>query len=462
MSPTSAGGRARLALLLAAGLVFFLLPALLSLAADWQWFGEVGYLQILTLSVTAEVVLGGAVFVVAMAWLWVHLRVGLETLAEEPISYTTREGFTVALPSRAQLRPLATLAALIVSFLLANYAASAWLDVLTWWKHVPFGDPDPILGRNARSTSSRCRSSSSHAGSASAWSCSRRWAARPLYAMAGAAGADAVRPSHRRSASGRTALCWPRSLFLLLALGAWLERAEQLISTVRHHPGRQLRRRARADAGGAGAGRGGTGRRRAGSLLHAIGRARPLAGRRRAISTASSSSAAPLYADVIQRFVVAPNEQAREAPYIAAQHRRDAAGFGARRGRGARALRRCRSSRATTSTAIAQTLDNVRLWDHQPLLETFGQIQEIRTYYDFIVGGQRPLRDSTAQPRQVMLSAREMNPGGAAQPHLGQRAARLHARARAHARAGQPGHRARACRSCSSATCRRCPRSTSM
>ena len=30
------------------------------------------------------------------------------------------------------------------------------------------------------------------------------------------------------------------------------------------------------------------------------------------------------------------------------------------------------------------TLRNVRLWDHQPLLQTFAQIQEIRTYYDFV------------------------------------------------------------------------------
>ena len=37
------------------------------------------------------------------------------------------------------------------------------------------------------------------------------------------------------------------------------------------------------------------------------------------------------------------------------------------------------------------TLENVRLWDHQPLLDTFGQIQEIRTYYDFVVGRQRSL-----------------------------------------------------------------------
>ena len=31
----------------------------------------------------------------------------------------------------------------------------------------------------------------------------------------------------------------------------------------------------------------------------------------------------------------------------------------------------------------AATIENVRLWDHQPLLQTFAQIQEIRTYYDF-------------------------------------------------------------------------------
>jgi hypothetical protein len=51
----------------------------------------------------------------------------------------------------------------------------------------------------------------------------------------------------------------------------------------------------------------------------------------------------------------------------------------------------------------------VRLWDHQPLLETFGQIQEIRTYYDFTaVDNDRYMIDG--QLRQVMLSARELNP----------------------------------------------------
>ena len=54
------------------------------------------------------------------------------------------------------------------------------------------------------------------------------------------------------------------------------------------------------------------------------------------------------------------------------------------------------------------TLDNVRLWDHSPLLDTFGQIQEIRTYYDFVtVDNDRYMIDGVS--RQVMLSARELN-----------------------------------------------------
>ena len=31
----------------------------------------------------------------------------------------------------------------------------------------------------------------------------------------------------------------------------------------------------------------------------------------------------------------------------------------------------------------AATMRNIRLWDHQPQLTTFQQLQEIRTYYDF-------------------------------------------------------------------------------
>ena len=56
----------------------------------------------------------------------------------------------------------------------------------------------------------------------------------------------------------------------------------------------------------------------------------------------------------------------------------------------------------------ADTIDNVPLWDHQPLLDTFSQIQEIRTYYDFVsVDNDR--YTINGRYRQIMLSARELN-----------------------------------------------------
>ncbi len=54
------------------------------------------------------------------------------------------------------------------------------------------------------------------------------------------------------------------------------------------------------------------------------------------------------------------------------------------------------------------TLDNVRLWDYKPLLATFSQLQDIRTYYSlYDVDNDRYTVDG--QYRQVMISARELN-----------------------------------------------------
>jgi uncharacterized protein len=59
--------------------------------------------------------------------------------------------------------------------------------------------------------------------------------------------------------------------------------------------------------------------------------------------------------------------------------------------------------------ANGPTIENVRLWDRDPLLMTFGQLQEIRTYYDFVsVDDDRYTIDG--RYRQVLLSPRELNP----------------------------------------------------
>ena len=113
------------------------------------------------------------------------------------------------------------------------------------------------------------------------------------------------------------------------------------------------------------------------------------------------------YAAIIQRFVVAPNEQVRETPFIVHNIQATRAAFGLE-GVAERPL----SGEAHLTRADldrnAATIDNVPLWNDRPLLDTFGQIQEIRTYYDFAaVDNDRYMING--QYRQIMLSARELN-----------------------------------------------------
>ncbi len=109
----------------------------------------------------------------------------------------------------------------------------------------------------------------------------------------------------------------------------------------------------------------------------------------------------------MQRFIIAPNEQVRETPFI--EHNIKAT-------RKAFALENVEERELSGDALLTRadidaneaTLGNVPLWDHQPLLQTLAQIQEIRTYYDFVsVHNDRYRIDG--RYRQIMLSARELD-----------------------------------------------------
>ena len=114
-----------------------------------------------------------------------------------------------------------------------------------------------------------------------------------------------------------------------------------------------------------------------------------------------------VYSSILQRFIVTPNEQVRETPFIEHNIAATRRAFGLEDVE-ERPLSGDALLTRNDVTNNAATLENVRLWDHQPLLETFGQIQEIRTYYDFVsVDNDRYIINGAL--RQVMLSARELN-----------------------------------------------------
>ena len=112
---------------------------------------------------------------------------------------------------------------------------------------------------------------------------------------------------------------------------------------------------------------------------------------------------------IFQRLVVQPNELAREAPqilhHIEATRRAWSIDSVERRELGAQQQLTLREIEANQAT-----IANVRLWDREPLLQTFGQIQAIRTYYDFVAVDDDRYRIN-GELRQVMLSVRELNTG---------------------------------------------------
>lgn len=407
MAPSSSARpqSSRTALIVLAVLLFFVVPGILSLAVDWLWFAEVGFLPVLTGTLSVQAVAGAVTFAVAAAWLTVHFRAAASALRVDAMPFQTSEGFTVSLPTRAQVLPLALLAALGGAVLLASYASVGSLTLLWWWHQVPFGQADPLLGydlafyvftlpalellRNLAFTLVIL----TVAGSA------------VLYAMAGQL---AISPfGLRLGPQARMHAAWLSAAgFAVLGLSAWLARLSYLVM-----PSGIIHGASYADVHA---------RMPAALLLAAVAAVGVVLsvlaarnGRLRQVALAAGLYGlvvvgGQVYASLLQRFVVSPNEQVREAPYIEFNIAATRRAFGLDR-----VVERELSGDADLSAAdIARnrpTLDNVRLWDHQQLLETFGQIQEIRTYYDFIaVDNDRYRLDG--QLRQVMLSARELNP----------------------------------------------------
>jgi uncharacterized membrane protein (UPF0182 family) len=110
---------------------------------------------------------------------------------------------------------------------------------------------------------------------------------------------------------------------------------------------------------------------------------------------------------LVQRLRVAPNALVAESPYIAHHIQMTRRAFALDRIE-EREFPARETLTASDLSRNTPTLKNVRLWDHAPLLVTFGQLQEIRTYYRFVdVDNDRYVVDGEYQ--QVMLSARELS-----------------------------------------------------
>jgi len=114
-----------------------------------------------------------------------------------------------------------------------------------------------------------------------------------------------------------------------------------------------------------------------------------------------------IYPSLVQKFKVVPNEIVLEKPFLELNIKYTRMAYRLT----AVEDREFPAEESLTREDLRRndlTIKNIRLWDHAPLLSTYGQLQEIRTYYKFQdVDNDR--YTINGEYRQVMLSPRELS-----------------------------------------------------
>ncbi|OGL19558.1 MAG: hypothetical protein A3G97_13830 [Candidatus Rokubacteria bacterium RIFCSPLOWO2_12_FULL_69_21] len=376
------------------------------LYTDWLWFQEVGYAQVFVtiLSLRGWLFIG----VGLGTFLFLYLNLTLAARTARPDALWELED-QLGLPSRAVLEPLIRRLLLpvlaVVSFFSGVSASGNWETVLEYFNATPFDTTDPLFNRDL----------SFYVFTLPFWRLLYGWAMLLLTATMGLGLALYVlQRSLVLTARGPRLAAGARTHLLLLgtallgfkAWGFWLDRFDLLFSP-------------RGVVFGA--------------SYSDVNASLPVLGILAALALLCAAAclfqvwrpgwrflAAGLvvlaamwvgglgaYPALLQRFRVTPNELVAEGPYIINNIRMTRKAFGLDRIE----EKDFPAEENLTAAALERnnpTIKNIRLWDHRPLLVTFGQLQEIRTYYKFtdvdndryLIGGEY---------RQIMLSPRELS-----------------------------------------------------
>jgi uncharacterized protein len=391
--------------------LLFVLPSAVDYYTDWLWFVELGYGTVFLRTLNAQGMVFSATFVAMFLFLYGNLRLARMTLTGPHVVLGTgADGRAIAVEGR-RLSGMALWIAMVVALSVSLAASSHWLMWLTWFNAEPFGQADPLMGRDVGYYVFRLPVLQAIRQQALSASLLALVGCGIYYVLSGSFVIEsqynvAFLPRVRLLTKARRHLALLAALiFCLMAWGAWLEVPRTLLT-----PAPVIFGASYADvharipllrvefvvlllAAGL-------------AVWHGFGRRGwPIGAAIGLYATVSIGGA--LYAGFVQEFIVKPNELDAERTYI---------GHNIAATRRAYGLDRVEEHEHggdadLTPQAIADnaaTIENVRLWDHQPLLETFAQIQEMRTYYDFLnVDNDRYRIDG--KYRQVMLSARELN-----------------------------------------------------
>ncbi|MCF8107223.1 MAG: UPF0182 family protein [Desulfohalobiaceae bacterium] len=369
---------------------------------DWLWYKGLGYKSVLLTIISAKVVL----FLIAA---------GLFTVLALPNLYLARRHTAGLRPvnpnvplnlyqTATKLLGWGTAGVLLLAAIyLGITPASEWETMLRYLHQVPFGESDPVFGKDF----------SFYIFTVPVLEFIKTWLLSAIVAIIVVVGARYYLSSTFRgevfSLSGR-ALTHLAGLaaaaLVLIAFGHWLSRYELLYSSLGTVygvgytdsrillPGYTILTFVALVAA-------------AFMLAGALSRNRKLIVWPLAVWLGLNVLVTFVAPGLFQRLAVEPSELAREKEYLRdnIQHTRNAFGLEG-------LVSRSHPARGELDREVIEanqgTIQNVRLWDEGPLLQSYNQIQFFRLYYDFLkVHTDRYEIDG--ELRQIMLATRELS-----------------------------------------------------
>ena len=383
----------------------FALPLIVGLYTDWLWFGAVGFTKIFTTIIGTKLFLGLAAGLFTAVFMYANLRLAKRFTSGRPINIGLLERVSVPVGLANYVDRLILPVSLIFGFFVGQAASAQWLTILSYLNSTPFNLKDPIFNQdigfyfftlpffNALLTF--------------AW-----WVLLPsfvltlfFYFLKTALWVDQSGLTIDKKAK-KQLLTFGALIFTLLALGNFLSRFNLLFESPSLGTGAYftsinailpilsiLAILALVCAG---------------SLLLNL-----FVNNKKLIYLSVGAyflvwlGGIVIYPMALQKLVVSPNEFVKEGRFIEYNIAATRTAFN---------LDGIEERNLTGETTLTQkditnneaTIKNVRLWDRKPLLDTFGQVQEIRTYYDFVsIDNDRYQIDG--ELRQIMISPRELN-----------------------------------------------------
>ncbi len=395
----------RMPIVVAGVLLFLVVPSFAGFYTDWIWFKQVGFDQLFIRTLSSKLILGGAVFAIAFSVLLGGLRYALRDMTKP---YLTLGGGPEVQPlviDRKGLQLIAAGVSGLAALFMGVFASSQWMVWLQYQHATPFGEVDPLLLKDVAFYVFQLPFLDFIRNLLVSVVVLSLAGATAAYILSGAVGFEPQAGLKISRGARQHLSLLIATLLVLLAWGAALDVPRTLLT-----PAGVIQGASYADV---------EARIPMLKLLMYVA----LLGASLATYQAFSPKQWPVplavvlyiavsaggtgYGALIQRIVVTPNEQEREAPFIEYNVEATRKAF-ALEEIDARELSGDATLTRSDIEANPETINNVRLWDHGPLLDTFGQIQAIRSYYDFAsVDNDRYVING--EYRQTMLSSRELN-----------------------------------------------------